>query len=38
MRQQVYKLNEKLSKMSKSEILEYIKNIKTEKAVRPFTK
>ncbi len=38
MRQQRDKLSEKLSKMSKSEILEYFKNIKTETAVRPCSK
>lgn len=38
MRQQRDKLSEKLSKMTKSEILEYFKNLKTEKAVRPCAK
>jgi hypothetical protein len=38
MRQQRDKLSLKLSKMSKSEILEYFKNIKTETSVRPCSK
>jgi hypothetical protein len=38
MRQQRDKLSEKLSKMSKSEILEYFKNIKTETSVKPCAK
>lgn len=35
MRQQRNELNEKLSKMSKSEILEYFKNRKVETTIKP---
>jgi hypothetical protein len=35
MRQQRDKLSEKLSKMTKSEILEYFKNQKSETTVKP---
>jgi hypothetical protein len=35
MRQQRDKLSEKLSKMNNKEILEYFKNQKSEKAVKP---
>ena len=35
MRQQRDKLSEKLSKMTKAEILEYFKNINKETAIKP---
>jgi hypothetical protein len=35
MRQQRDKLSEKLSKMTKAEILEYFKNRKTETVIKP---
>ena len=35
MRQQRGKLSEKLSKMTKDEILEYFKNRKTETTIKP---
>lgn len=35
MRQQREKLSEKLTKMTKAEILEYFKNRKTETAIKP---
>ncbi len=35
MRQRRDKLSEKLSKMTKAEILEYFKNRKTETAIKP---
>ncbi len=35
MRQQRDKLSEKLSKMTKAEILEYFKNLKKETSIKP---
>jgi hypothetical protein len=35
MRQQREKLSEKLSEMTKAEILDYFKNLKSEMAIKP---